>query len=665
MTNKSKWLIVLSLLGKLHLAQAAEIAANSPVATELPYDEAKGYSLRVKLPATFPTDDAPLAAITDADGEYLFRLRADKTVLYADVYTGIPAKSRVDMLLKKKDPMQKKLLDRLREGKGRMELLVPRDLLDQSRTRELMIVVTPVNIDVYLDGVVVDQEWPAGLRPFKAPLRLDVARGVEAEHSVATPGAKEVTARYGGAGPARAAWEQFFGTTGGLPPHYRPQGMGVHAADTMVLYHDGRFHLYYLRDRRHHQSKWNYGGAGYGHLSTTDLVNWIEHPMVAGVTEPWEGGLQTGCVAHNGNEYIAFYEAYVLADMGAVPGTRTARSKDGINFTKDQRIIPNLIMGDNEVFRMRDGRWGMITRGNHPTIQTGPTDDRTRGFAFFTSPDLLNWTRGESPFEFAPKNCDCPHYFEMGGRSWFFASSTVRTAPALEGPWTDIPDWRNLGIAKTAPWKDGRRLITGTVGSPGGWGGDAILHELVVLPGTRLGEKFIPEMTPLRGEVLQREPRATTGTVDISGNRVTVSGVTGPAAAAIDGIPQMARVRMTIRSNGSGGNFGIILRQNSDSIKGGGSKVIFNPTAKTVSMGEKRLGQIAELDQLISLDIILGSYGLIDIEINKQRCFTFRNTDVLNNRMLLFADGTDVVFEDIAVRPWQPVTTVKRYHAFE
>ena len=33
--------------------------------------------------------------------------------------------------------------------------------------------------------------------------------------------------------------------------------------------------------------------------------------------------------------------------------------------------------------------------------------------------------------------------------------------------------------------------------------------------------------------------------------------------------------------------------------------------------------------------------------------------------VLLFADGVDVVFEDIEVRPWEPVATVKRHHDFE
>lgn len=146
------------------------------------YDVKRGYSLRVKLPAELPAGDAPLVEITDAGGEHLFRLRTDKAMLIADIWTVIPGQLHIERA--KEQGLHEHVTKMI---EGRMEQTVPHELLDRSRTRELLMVVTPLNIDVYLDGVVVDQEWPLGLRAFKAPLRLAMARGVEAEYSFGTP----------------------------------------------------------------------------------------------------------------------------------------------------------------------------------------------------------------------------------------------------------------------------------------------------------------------------------------------------------------------------------------------------------------------------------------------------------------------------------------------
>jgi hypothetical protein len=99
-----------------------------------------------------------------------------------------------------------------------------------------------------------------------------------------------------------------------------------------------------------------------------------------------------------------------------------------------------------------------------------------------------------------------------------------------------------------------------------------------------------------------------------------------------------------------------------------GAKTVFvGPVTKPGQSSARRtIEQVDGLDQPIALDIILSRFGPVDVEINNQRCITFNaKNEVLADRMFLFANGTDAAFRDLEIRPWQPVATVKRYHAFE
>ncbi|MEX1119803.1 MAG: hypothetical protein WEB60_13530, partial [Terrimicrobiaceae bacterium] len=68
---------------------------------------------------------------------------------------------------------------------------------------------------------------------------------------------------------------------------FTPEGHNTWVGDTTCYYHNGRFHVFYLQDRRNHGSKYS-GGHYFAHLSTTDMVNWFEHPHAVPITEQWE-----------------------------------------------------------------------------------------------------------------------------------------------------------------------------------------------------------------------------------------------------------------------------------------------------------------------------------------------------------------------------------------
>lgn len=53
----------------------------------------------------------------------------------------------------------------------------------------------------------------------------------------------------------------------------------VWVGDCMPFSHHGLYHVFYLKDRHHHKSKWGKGAHQWAHISSEDLLNWNIHPM--------------------------------------------------------------------------------------------------------------------------------------------------------------------------------------------------------------------------------------------------------------------------------------------------------------------------------------------------------------------------------------------------
>ena len=559
-----------------------------------------------------------------------------------------------------------------RIAQGLMGVAVPLQVIGAgSHTVDVRLSPPVWNLELFVDGVLVDRDWP--LSPMVQGKSETVSCAALVKDARVRTDDPKIVAHNGGIEAVAARRAEFYGADNGLPPFFKPYGIGLNAGDCMPMFDGKRWHLFYLKgfleNGAARQTRWGAGTLYTGHISTGDLIHWDEHPDPIGLRFPYEGAIWTGSFFQAGDEVMGFYAPWMIAsrlkDFDSSWGVRVARSKDGINFNlpEPDTFLKGVAGGDADVFKMEDGNYGMVSRGD----QGGK-----RKMFFYTSPDLKIWTEQPCPFEFAPNNCDCPHYFTFGGISYFFAAETARKAPKLYGPWTDIPK-SSLGVPKTAEWKNGRRLIAGTIGDDG-WGGDAVLHELIQLSSGNLGEKFIDEITPVRGEQLDLKPLPIIGSARIDGRTVAINGGQGFSSAAIDRIPQMARIRMTIKPASGGKSFGLVLRGKGEYQAG--TAVVFHPDSKTVAMGpvvkpgehrEKRqIHQVDSLDQSISLDIILGFSGLIDIEINNERCITSRGSkDVAFDRLFLFADGGEAVFENIEIRPWEPVATVNRYHGGE
>ena len=65
-----------------------------------------------------------------------------------------------------------------------------------------------------------------------------------------------------------------------------PAAVAVELTHLATLYHDGRYHIFYLYDRRHSSSRFGTGAHYFEHLSTRDFKHWVEDEAAVEVEFP-------------------------------------------------------------------------------------------------------------------------------------------------------------------------------------------------------------------------------------------------------------------------------------------------------------------------------------------------------------------------------------------
>jgi beta-fructofuranosidase len=279
------------------------------------------------------------------------------------------------------------------------------------------------------------------------------------------------------------------------------------AADFIPFFHDGVFHLFYLKDYRDKERCGE--GTPWFHISTRDFVEFTDHgeALPRGTVHDQDLYVFTGSVYAHGGRFHIFYTGHnphFRAAGRPEQAVMHAVSDDLIHWEKNP--ANPILFADAERFEVHDWRDPFVfwneERQEHWMLlaaraRSGPQN--RRGItALCTSKDLNTWTIVE-PF-WTPGlyfTHECPDLFRMGD-AWYSVYSTFsermlthyRTAPSLAGPWTaptdDSFDGRAFYAAKTAS-DERRRYVFGWVPSRTGesdagawnWGGNLVVHEVV------------------------------------------------------------------------------------------------------------------------------------------------------------------------------------------
>jgi len=323
--------------------------------------------------------------------------------------------------------------------------------------------IYPYRAELYVNGALADEEWPAGRLFLTAEAECDG----DIECTVAEmPDGKPDTAVIHGLTLDEC-----------LPK-------GVNAGDCMPFSEEGEFHLFFLYDRHHHGSKWGLGAHQWAHISTSDFVRWTKYPLAVPITDPREGSICTGSVIRCGGRLLALYSTR-MSDRSAAR-LSWASSDDGITFEKSGRYfrLPeryDAVSARDPYAFFADGRY-------HIFITTSLAESGHGCLAHFSAdafPTSASAMRDEGPIIVSPdkRQPECPDYFEAGGKYYLVfsyggkATYVFSDSPLGKNGWIHPPEGTVIpcgNVPKSALFR-GKRIFAGfQCENEGGWGGKPI-----------------------------------------------------------------------------------------------------------------------------------------------------------------------------------------------
>ena len=283
--------------------------------------------------------------------------------------------------------------------------------------------VMPHRIELFIGGVLTDEEWPCG-------------------NHFLTDG--DITSPDNG----------FNISDLNIPELYEPDivssfqnaegwkpGEKVFVGDCMPYTYNGRYHVLYLKDRHHHQSKWVLGAHQWAHISTDDFNMWDVHPMAVEIDSPDEGSICTGSwIMKDGIHYLF----YTVRTCDKSP-RRILRSvsKDGYHFEKDNDFYCDIsdrytatTARDPKVVKSEDGRY-------HLFLTTSLKECSLGALAHFVSNDLDVWEEIPTPLYVAPDGMgepECSDYFYKDG--YYFLVYSLKATGYYMYSKKPFSDWK-------------------------------------------------------------------------------------------------------------------------------------------------------------------------------------------------------------------------------
>ncbi len=564
-----------------------------------------------------------------------------------------------------------------------MRVNFPASLIGPRDWHDLVVRFTGPKLQLFINGVLVDEEFPIGQTrertlPFLIAAAQEDGKLKTGFHGLIDHVAvwnralsdAEVVALSGGPETVAQRELAILGPEASHMQYFRARGHNRKVGD-MIPYWDEEqqtLRMFYLILRRNMHSKWDggHGGLEIWQASTKDLKSWTHHPVTIPITEQWEAANGTGAVAFLDGKYHFFYPSWQYGSEH-YSGIQHAVSTDGIHFVK-QEPHPFIAGGDCEVFQTGDGVFHMITSGPDRQDSKVAVTDKALGTVHtqvrLTSTDLKKWTPVEGSFIESDKRLDlCPNVFQFGDWHYYLCGRGFWRSKQPFGPWEEHSPLRldKLSVPKTAAFGKNRRIYAGFL-TDDGWGGNAVLRELVQDKDGRLGTRFVPELIPAAGDPLpitfEPKPPTTEGR--------TVRVVADQAGSiTIPNIPGDYRLRMEIEAGPEAlaSSFGIGLCAASASGEDG-CDLLFEPGPQRVrfskmsnSSGEVKdnpgggvIEAVEGMNRAFQVDIIV-RHDIIDAEIGGFRAAATRFWNPRADRIRLFTRAGTVTFRDIRVQP--------------
>jgi beta-fructofuranosidase len=554
-----------------------------------------------------------------------------------------------------------------------LQLLVPLHVVDPAGAHDIVVRFSGPNLEMFLDGVLVDEEWPVGhaLQPDAEPIRFDDAIVENVSVSGRALSNQEIADLSGGTEAVARNQRALFGPERPVTQYWRPPGFNTWVGDCMPFFHEGRFHLFYLIDRHGHRSKWGLGAHQWAHVSSTDLLHWTHHPLAIGITDQAEGSICTGSTFASDGTFYGFYA--VRTSDGSPARLTAAQSKDGIHFEKSDWSIalapPYNGPPARDPMVFRDPATNLF----HMLVTTDLTDfalPRRNGcLAHLTSHDLRTWE--QQPPYIIPGFTDqpeCSDWFKWN--DWYylvFSNNGVaryRISRSPHGPWLkpkfDVFDGPQARVLKTAAFTGNRRLGAAFLTQPNaGYAGHLVMREIIQNADGSLGTALPKEFQPPTGRQLDLRVQQLFGDVQGDPKNLRLESLRELAVAAIDSVPANFRLRVRVRPAAQG-SFGICVRGSGRYERGHQlrfeperQKVAWrNADADTISEFERSsLYNVENLDQPFDVEILVKD-DILDASIAGQHTLISRAKPAFTGDRIFFsAQNGGITFENIELEP--------------
>lgn len=479
--------------------------------------------------------------------------------------------------------------------------------------KELELVWLGYRVELWIDGKLKDEEWPMGRCLTEKGEKVyngDAVKSVELKWDVEerTSECKDI-----------------------LDILYWAPELGSHNVGDCMPFADGdTYHVFYLKDRHQHKSKWGKGAHQFAHIATKDLKNWKEYPTAVEITHQWEGSICTGSVLRSKGKYYAFYAVRMMD--GSSAKISWATSDDGIHFEKSEKYFTleppyeTTSVRDPEVFEGVDGKYHMLLTTNWEACEN---TERSGCLAHMVSDDLENWEQ-QDPF-LVPGYTDqpeCTNYFEWNG--WYYlifsnyGTAKYRYSRQPFGPWIcpekEMIDGLLFRVPKTAQF-NGRRIAAGflcinTMGES--YAGSLVLRELIQNKDGTLGTRFVEETLPEKQKAEEFEGEITIQSTETNGY----------SRQELPALGQYFEVKMTPEENCR--EYGLLMHLSKDEnyeirIQPGLNKISVLPCGSNLYYcpTKRFLEQITGLEKECRLEVIL-KHGILDLCINGSRTLVCR-----------------------------------------
>ena len=310
------------------------------------------------------------------------------------------------------------------------------------------IIFLDYRIELYVNGVITDEEWPCGKRLFDIGDELAECADIQ------------VSEYFAEENEPPSVISTFENAQDWYP------GNGVFVGDCMPYVRDNEYHVLYLKDRHHHKSKWGMGAHQWEHISTKDFKAWSVHPMAVPITSEEEGSICTGSWIREGKREYLYYTIRRKRGLPAIIARSV--SEDGYHFKKDKGFgftvsekYNGAVARDPKVIRDESGLYHML-------LTTVLVEENLGCLAHYVSSDLEAWQEAEAPI-YVGENSDhpeCPDYFKYNGKYYLVFSIRGRARYLVSDKPFDgfkavddtlIPC---AGVPKCAEW-NGRLVFAG------------------------------------------------------------------------------------------------------------------------------------------------------------------------------------------------------------